>query len=215
MVREVLATRASLQSQSIIIPFPVNSPERWRYYLPPNVVHYVRVFSDWEQAKVDRLREHGYRVEVLHPGIEKAIEASEVRRRMALARTGARSCPPPVVRVIERLKKTARAALMHILLIIFDGLADRPAPELDGKTPLEAARTPNLDRLAAEGVNGFLHPKSPGYPLGSPLALHLMFGYPGGRVPRPRPAPRHGARDRNSARRYHIGGALRLRRAPA
>ena len=67
---------------------------------------------------------------------------------------------------------------MRILLIIFDGLADRPAPELDGKTPLEAARTPNLDRLAAEGVNGLLHPKSPGYPLGSPLALHLMFGYP-------------------------------------
>jgi len=66
---------------------------------------------------------------------------------------------------------------MRILLIIFDGLADRPAPELDGKTPLEAAHTPNLDRLAAEGVNGLLHPKSPGYPLGSPLALHLMFGY--------------------------------------
>jgi 2,3-bisphosphoglycerate-independent phosphoglycerate mutase len=67
---------------------------------------------------------------------------------------------------------------VKILLIIFDGLADRPAPELDGKTPLEAARTPNLDRLAAEGINGMQHPKSPGYALGSPLALHLMFGYP-------------------------------------
>ena len=67
---------------------------------------------------------------------------------------------------------------MRILLIIFDGLADRPAPELDGKTPLEAARTPNLDRLAAQGINGLFHPKGPGYPLGSPLALHLMFGYP-------------------------------------
>jgi 2,3-bisphosphoglycerate-independent phosphoglycerate mutase len=66
---------------------------------------------------------------------------------------------------------------MNVLLIIFDGLADRPAPELHGRTPLEAARTPNLDRLAAEGMNGLFHPKSPGYPLGSPLALHLMFGY--------------------------------------
>ena len=72
---------------------------------------------------------------------------------------------------------------MRVLLIIFDGLADRPAPELDGKTPLEAARTPNLDRLAAEGINGLFHPKSPGYPLGSPLALHLMFGYPEDRFP--------------------------------
>ena len=67
---------------------------------------------------------------------------------------------------------------MRLLVIYFDGLGDRPAPELDGKTPLEAARTPNLDRLAAEGINGLVHAKSPGYALGSPLALHLMFGYP-------------------------------------
>ena len=67
---------------------------------------------------------------------------------------------------------------MRILLIIFDGLGDRPAPELGGLTPLEAAETPHLDRLAAEGINGLLHAKSPGYALGSPLALHLMFGYP-------------------------------------
>jgi len=72
---------------------------------------------------------------------------------------------------------------MKILLIIFDGLADRPAPELDSLTPLEAARTPNIDRLASEGINGLFHPKSPGYPLGSPLALHLMFGYPEERFP--------------------------------
>ena len=67
---------------------------------------------------------------------------------------------------------------MRILLIIFDGLGDRPAAELDGQTPLEAARTPQLDRLAHEGITGLMHAKSPGYALGSPLALHLMFGYP-------------------------------------
>ncbi|KKK73588.1 hypothetical protein LCGC14_2892340, partial [marine sediment metagenome] len=36
----------------------------------------------------------------------------------------------------------------------------------------------NAARLAAQEINGLFHPKSPGYPLGSPLALHLMFGYP-------------------------------------
>ncbi|MEZ4502813.1 MAG: hypothetical protein R3C39_09330 [Dehalococcoidia bacterium] len=66
---------------------------------------------------------------------------------------------------------------MRLLLIIFDGLGDRPAPELGGLTPLEAAHTPNVDRFAREGINGVLHGKSPGYVLGSPLALHLMFGY--------------------------------------
>ena len=72
---------------------------------------------------------------------------------------------------------------MRLLVIYFDGLGDRPAPELDGKTPLEAARTPHLDRLAREGINGLVHAKSPGYALGSPLALHLMFGYPESEFP--------------------------------
>ncbi len=72
---------------------------------------------------------------------------------------------------------------MRLLLIIFDGLGDRPAPELGGKTPLEAALTPNIDRLATEGINGLLHAKSTGYPLGSPIALHLLFGYPESNFP--------------------------------
>jgi len=109
MVREVVRDEGVPSQRAIIIPFPVNLPERWRYYLPPHVVHYVRVFSRWEQAKVDRLREHGYRVEVLHPGIEKAIEASEVRRRMALGEDWQSLVPPSVVRVIENLHESAHS----------------------------------------------------------------------------------------------------------
>jgi cytidyltransferase-like protein len=110
MVRDVIAAEGIKADDAIVIPFPVSSPERWRYYLPPDVVHYVRVFSDWEQSKVDRLREHGYRVEVLHPGIEKAIEASEVRRRMATAEDWRSLVPASVARVIDRLKDPARAS---------------------------------------------------------------------------------------------------------
>ncbi len=43
--------------------------------------------------------------------------------------------------------------MAKILLIILDGLGDRPAPELEGKTPLEAAYTPNMDALAKVGIN--------------------------------------------------------------
>ncbi len=93
----------------IIIPFPVNSPDRWRYYLPMNAVHYLRVFSDWEQSKVDRLCAHGYQVEVLHPGIEKEIEASEVRRRMTNDEDWRALVPAAVVRVIESLRESAPA----------------------------------------------------------------------------------------------------------
>jgi 2,3-bisphosphoglycerate-independent phosphoglycerate mutase len=66
---------------------------------------------------------------------------------------------------------------MKILLIILDGLADRPQKVLSGKTPLEAARTPNLDRLAELGTNGLLIPFAPGIPLESEFAHFLLFGY--------------------------------------
>jgi 2,3-bisphosphoglycerate-independent phosphoglycerate mutase len=47
-------------------------------------------------------------------------------------------------------------------LLIIDGLGDLPVPELDGKTPLEAAHTPVLDRLASEGRYGLVDPIIPG-----------------------------------------------------
>ncbi len=48
------------------------------------------------------------------------------------------------------------------VLLIIDGLGDLPVPELDGKTPLEAASTPVLDHLAAGGLYGLVDPIIPG-----------------------------------------------------
>ncbi|MGD9167951.1 MAG: phosphoglycerate mutase, partial [Syntrophobacterales bacterium] len=40
------------------------------------------------------------------------------------------------------------------LILVGDGMADEPLEELDGKTPLEAAQTPNMDQLATQGLLG-------------------------------------------------------------
>jgi 2,3-bisphosphoglycerate-independent phosphoglycerate mutase len=47
-------------------------------------------------------------------------------------------------------------------LLVVDGLGDLPIAELGGRTPLEAARTPVLDRLAAAGLYGLVDPIIPG-----------------------------------------------------
>src|SRR6266487_927471 len=65
----------------------------------------------------------------------------------------------------------------RILLVIFDGLGDRPLTELGHKTPLEAARKPNLDWFAANGVNGLVDPIAPGVPAGSDTSHLALFGY--------------------------------------
>lgn len=64
-----------------------------------------------------------------------------------------------------------------ILLIIFDGLGDRPLTELGHKTPLEATPKPNLDWFATNGINGLLDPIGPGIVAGSDTSHLALFGY--------------------------------------
>ena len=67
--------------------------------------------------------------------------------------------------------------LKRVIMVICDGLADRPIPEFDHKTPLEAASTPNLDKLAAEGECGMMHTLGRGKVPGSDTAHLEIFGY--------------------------------------
>ncbi|MDO8964191.1 MAG: alkaline phosphatase family protein [Coriobacteriia bacterium] len=67
---------------------------------------------------------------------------------------------------------------MAVILLILDGCADRPWDVLDGRTPLQAARTPNLDRFAAGAATGLLHPLGRGMAPGSELAHYTLFGFP-------------------------------------
>ena len=66
---------------------------------------------------------------------------------------------------------------MKALLVIADGMADRPDKELGWKTPLESARKPSLDWIARTGVCGIIDPISPGVPAGSDTAMLSLFGY--------------------------------------
>lgn len=66
---------------------------------------------------------------------------------------------------------------MKYAIIIPDGAADEPLKELGGKTPLEAARTPNMDRIAAEGRQGIVRTVPEGFESGSDVATMCLLGY--------------------------------------
>jgi 2,3-bisphosphoglycerate-independent phosphoglycerate mutase len=66
---------------------------------------------------------------------------------------------------------------MKCILILGDGMADEPIPELGGKTPLEYAKTPFMDRMAQEGACGMLHTIPDGFEVGSDIANMSLLGY--------------------------------------
>jgi 2,3-bisphosphoglycerate-independent phosphoglycerate mutase len=64
-----------------------------------------------------------------------------------------------------------------IVVLLLDGLADRAHESLGGRSGLEAAKTPNLDRLCASGSSGVLYAIGPGRAPSSEVAHWSMFGY--------------------------------------
>lgn len=66
---------------------------------------------------------------------------------------------------------------MKFILLVPDGAADDPLPELDGKTPMEAARTPHLDELARRGRVGSVLTVPEGMYPGSDVANMSLMGY--------------------------------------
>jgi 2,3-bisphosphoglycerate-independent phosphoglycerate mutase len=75
--------------------------------------------------------------------------------------------------VIRSLSKPADS---KVVLLVMDGLGGLPRDE-DGKTELEAAKTPNLDRLAGESICGLHEPVGAGITPGSGPAHLALFGY--------------------------------------
>jgi 2,3-bisphosphoglycerate-independent phosphoglycerate mutase len=63
------------------------------------------------------------------------------------------------------------------ILVLLDGLADRSHQSLNWRTPLQAAQTPTMDRLAQEGACGYFHALTPGSPLPSEAAHFFLMGY--------------------------------------
>ncbi|MCH7966367.1 MAG: 2,3-bisphosphoglycerate-independent phosphoglycerate mutase [Thaumarchaeota archaeon] len=66
---------------------------------------------------------------------------------------------------------------VHLIYVLLDGVGDLPHPDLDGKTPLEAAKTPTLDKIASNGSIGEVISVGKGIAPESDIAVFNMLGY--------------------------------------
>lgn len=66
---------------------------------------------------------------------------------------------------------------MKFIVLLGDGMADFPVDALGGKTPLEVARTPGMDKAVTEGISGLFSPIPDSLPAGSDVGNLSVFGY--------------------------------------
>lgn len=66
---------------------------------------------------------------------------------------------------------------MKYIVVLYDGMADYPVPKFDGKTPMEMAKKPNLDKLARNGEIGLVKTVAEGLKPGSDIANMSVLGY--------------------------------------
>ena len=77
---------------------------------------------------------------------------------------------------LNQIKELSTQTPSKIILLVIDGLGGLPNPDT-GKSELETAHTPNLDRLAGKGICGMIDPVSPGITPGSAPGHLALFGY--------------------------------------
>ena len=113
----LLMVEAAAESIAVdvhVIPFPVNQPELWHAYVPPNVTQFIRQFSDWGTTKIERFRAAGYDVVILDEGAEKEISGIDVRAALRDGGDWESLVPAGVARVLERVPGTAALNRIHI-----------------------------------------------------------------------------------------------------
>jgi 2,3-bisphosphoglycerate-independent phosphoglycerate mutase len=66
---------------------------------------------------------------------------------------------------------------MKYIVLQGDGMADWPVAELGNTTPLEYAHTPNMDRIASQGILGLTYTIPEGFPAGSDVGTMSLLGY--------------------------------------
>lgn len=98
-----------------VVPFPVNRPELYRYYVPLDAVFFLTIYDDWGRRKLALFTEQGLRCHVLwqRPSAEKGLTATAVRQAMIEGRPWQHMVPPSVARLLVEWDVPGRLARMH------------------------------------------------------------------------------------------------------
>jgi hypothetical protein len=99
-----------------VVPFPINLPELYRYYVPMEAVFFITIYDKWGDRKYELLTEQGINVEVMwrRTPDTKGLTGADVRNRMVRAEPWEHLVPRSTARllakwnIVDRLRELNR-----------------------------------------------------------------------------------------------------------
>lgn len=104
MVVECLRDEEIDQIRYDVVPFPINVPESWFYYIPKQAIFLLTLYDEdkWLLRRKKILELHGIHTEVLWTKQKKGITGTEIRRRIRLGTNWEELVPLATRRIIKR-----------------------------------------------------------------------------------------------------------------
>ncbi|RJX33686.1 MAG: nicotinate-nucleotide adenylyltransferase [Desulfurivibrio sp.] len=104
MVRDAMADEG-LREEISIVPFPVNFPELYHYYLPMRATFFLSIYDEWGEKKLRLFQDLGLATEILwrKPRSGKGLSSTAIRRKMVSGEPWQDLVPSAVARMVENL----------------------------------------------------------------------------------------------------------------
>ncbi|TET32756.1 MAG: nicotinate-nucleotide adenylyltransferase [Planctomycetota bacterium] len=105
IVRAALLEQGLNVEEFSIVPFPINFPELYEYYVPTDATFLLTIYDEWGEKKLKMFESLGYKVEVLwrRPLSEKGQTSTEIRGLITAGESWEHLVPPSVSEMLKKL----------------------------------------------------------------------------------------------------------------
>ena len=112
MVKAALVESGSSPESFSVVPFPINMPELYQYYVPLDGTFFLTIYDSWGKKKQEMFQAMGLRIHVLweKPMEEKGLNSTDIRKRMAWGEEWETMVPPSVRSLMKEWRIPERLA---------------------------------------------------------------------------------------------------------
>ncbi len=117
MVRAVLDEAGIHPSRFSVVPFPINIPELYKYYVPLDALFFLSIYDDWGKRKLEYFESLGLSTHILREvaTAQKGLSATNIRRRMSDNEPWEYQVPPAVTTLMKNWDIPGRLRAMTVL----------------------------------------------------------------------------------------------------